>query len=98
MRSQLTERGDIPRAHRLLESLLQRKSFLPERGDVLAERRPISEPIFAREHELRVREGDGLFVGQLGTNASDGLSLARAKLVEQLLGELALLFQIRPGW
>jgi hypothetical protein len=63
--------------------------------DVTFERRPAREPILAREHELRVGEGDALLVGEHGADTGSCLGVAGRERLQQLFRLLLLLREIR---
>src|SRR3954465_12410304 len=80
--------------HRALE-LVKRRTRLQHNGlDVLAERAPAREPILARDDELRIRERERGFVGELGAHSGDGPSVTVAEVAVKLLRELLLLVEI----
>ena len=82
-------------SERVVHALERRARRVRSLVDVLFERRPVGESVFAREHELRVGEGDVLFVGQRGSDALACIDVAGSKSTKQLLRLLLLLSEIR---
>src|ERR1700680_62575 len=97
----LEERPDrfgVMSLERVMDPHLRRTCCLVTGFDVLLERRPVVESVFAREHELRVGEGDLLLVRQYRADAGARLGVAGSEGLKQLLRDLLLLCEIRAGW
>ena len=63
--------------------------------DVAFEGCPTREAILAREHELRVGEGDAFLVGEHGADAGTYLGVAGRERLQKLFRLLPLLREIR---
>jgi hypothetical protein len=73
------------------DALVRWPSLLLECVDVSLERGPIVEAVLARQHELRVGEGDGLLVGEHGADAVACFGVAGGEGLQELLRLLLLL-------
>ncbi len=92
---QRAHRGSVMPAEGVAHALFRRTSWFHTRFNVLFERRPIAEAVFAREDQLRIGKGDLLLVRQHFPNTCSCLGIAGIEGLKQLFCLLFLLGEIR---